>query len=193
MLLRLGLLLLLLLVASCGDLPEPFLGNPGAEGRVLSQPPTPRLVIPIPTNALLTDQESKAYATDLATGLQKLEVPAFAETAQRSDWRLIAAAEARGTTVVPVFGVLNPQGKDKGKVEGSPVPAQDWSTGSSATLEQVAANAAPKISSLLTAIQHADPNSLYNRIAKVDVPEVTGANLREIVRALEVDLIRLYI
>lgn len=175
MLLRLGLLLLLLLLSSCGDLPEPFLGNPGAEGRVLAQPPQPRLVVPTPTNALLSDEESKTYATALAKGLQGLEVPAFAETPQRSDWRLTAAAEARGNTVVPVFDVQDPQGKDKGKVEGSPVPAQDWSTASSGMLQQVATNAAPKISDLLTAIQHADPNSLYNRIAKVEVPEVTGA------------------
>ena len=175
MLLRLSLLLLLLLVSSCGDLPEPFLGNPGAEGRVLSQPPTPRLVVPTPTNALLTDAESRTYAMDLAAKLQKVEVPAFAEPGKRTDWRLIATAEARDTTVVPVFGVLDPQGKDKGKITGSPVPVQDWSAGSSQTLEQVAADAAPKISGLLTAIQHADPNSLFNRIAKVQVPEVTGA------------------
>lgn len=175
MLPRLSLLLLVLLVSSCGDLPEPFIGNPGAEGRVLSQPPTPRLVVPAPTNALLTDAESKTYATDLATGLQQLEVPAFAEAGKRTDWRLIATAEGRGDTVVPVFGVLDPQGKDKGKIEGTPVPTQDWSTGSDSTLKQVATDAAPKISALLTSIQHADPNSLYNRIAKVDVPEVTGA------------------
>ena len=88
MLQRLSLLLVLLL-SSCGDLPEPFLGNPGAEGRLLAQPPTPRLVVSPPANALLTDQESHSYATALATSLQALEVPAFAENAQRSDWRLI--------------------------------------------------------------------------------------------------------
>ena len=174
MLQRLSLLLVLLL-SSCGDLPEPFLGNPGAEGRLLAQPPTPRLVVSPPANALLTDQESHSYATALATGLQALEVPAFAENAQRSDWRLIATAETRGNTVVPVFQVLDPQGKDKGKVEGSPVPAQDWANATGATLTHVASDAAPKISGLLTSIQHADPTSLYNRIAKVDVPDVTGA------------------
>jgi hypothetical protein len=173
-LLRLSLLLVLLL-SSCGDLPEPFLGNPGAEGRLLAQPPTPRLVVSPPANALLTDQESHSYATALATSLQALEVPAFAENAQRSDWRLIATAETRGNTVVPVFQVLNPQGKDKGKVEGSPVPAQDWANATGATLTHAASDAAPKISGLLTSIQHADPTSLYNRIAKVDVPDVTGA------------------
>ena len=46
-------LLLPLLFAACGDLPEPFLGNPGENGRRLAQPPTPRLAVPPPANALL--------------------------------------------------------------------------------------------------------------------------------------------
>ena len=58
MLSRLSLLVLLLL-ASCGDLPEPFMGNPGATGRVLAQPPTPRLAVPSPGNALLPDAASR--------------------------------------------------------------------------------------------------------------------------------------
>ena len=76
---------------------------------------------------------------------------------------------------MPVFRVLNPKGEDKGKTEGSPVPTEAWAAASPATLGQTAADAAPKISSLLTGIQHADPNSLYNRIAKVEVAPVTGA------------------
>ena len=59
-------LLLLLLLASCGDLPEPFLGNPGAAGRQLAQPPTPRLAVPPPTNALLPDAASRQFADALA-------------------------------------------------------------------------------------------------------------------------------
>ncbi len=56
-------------------------------------------------------------------------------------------------------------------------PTQAWAAAAPATLQQSAADAAPKISRLLTSIQraHADPNSLYNRIAKVEVAAVTGA------------------
>ena len=47
------------------------------------------------------------------------------------------------------------------------------------TSEQEASEAAPKIAALLDGIQtatmRADPNSLYNRVAKVEIPPVTGA------------------
>ena len=69
----------LLLLASCGDLPEPFLGNPGATARLLAQPPTPRLAVPPPGNALLPDAASRQFADALAAGLQAQEVPAFAD------------------------------------------------------------------------------------------------------------------
>lgn len=169
------LLLLPLLLASCGDLPEPFLGNPGANGRILAEPPAPRLAVPPPTNALLSDGASSQFASTLAAGLQALEVPAVAEQAKPTDWRLVASAETRGSDVVPVFDVLDPKGVDKGKAQGVPVPAEAWAAGAPATLNKTAADAAPKISSLLTGIQHADPNSLYNRTARIDVAEVTGA------------------
>ena len=168
-------LLILLLLASCGDLPEPFLGNPGATARLLAQPPTPRLAVPPPGNALLPDAASRQFAGSLAAGLQAQEVPAVADRARASDWQLVATAEQRGSTVVPMFRVLNPKGEDKGNTEGAPVPTQIWAAAAADMLDQTARDAAPKISQLLTGIQHADPNSLYNRIAKVQIPAVTGA------------------
>ncbi|HME25758.1 MAG TPA: hypothetical protein VKI44_31240 [Acetobacteraceae bacterium] len=174
MLARLSLVLLLLL-ASCGDLPEPFIGNPGAMGRLLAQPPTPRLAVPTPGNALLPDGASRQFASSLAAGLQAEEVPAFADRVRANDWQLVATAEQRGPNVVPLFHVLNPKGEDKGDIEGSPVPTQAWAAATLAMLDQTARDAAPKISNLLTGIQHADPNSLYNRIAKVQIAAVTGA------------------
>ena len=77
--------------------------------------------------------------------------------------------------MVPLFRVLNPKGEEKGNIEGSPVPTEVWAAAAPATLDQTARDAVPKITNLLTSIQHADPNSLYNRIAKVQVPAVTGA------------------
>lgn len=172
-------LLLLCLLASCGDLPEPFLGNPGATGRRLAQPPTPRLAVPPPTNALLTDAASRQLADAIAAGLQAREVPAVADRVRASDWQLVTTAEQRGTTVIPHFHVLNPKGEDKGNVEGSAVPTQAWAAATPAMLQQAAGDAAPRISDLLNSIQtatlRADPNSLYNRVAKVQITPVTGA------------------
>src|SRR5262245_56520606 len=169
------MLLLPLLLPTCGDLPEPFLGNPGATARRLAQPPAPRLAVPPPGNALLPDAASRQFADALALGLREQEVPAFADRVRANDWQLVATAEQRGMTVVPVYRVLNPEGEDKGGTEGSAVPTEAWSTASADMLDQAAREAAPKITALLTGIQHADPNSLYNRAAKVLVATVTGA------------------
>ena len=173
------LLLLPLLLAACGDLPEPFIGNPGAAGRVLSQPPTPRLAVPPPTNALLPNEARQQYAGALAEGLQAHEVPAVVDQVRTNDWQLVATAELRGNMVLPKFSVLNPKSEDKGDVEGKPIPTQAWSQASAETLNAVASDAAPKISRLIESIQaamlRADPNSLYNRVAKVQLMPVTGA------------------
>ncbi len=172
-------LVLVLSLAACGDLPEPFIGNPGAVGKVLAQPPTPRLAVPPPSNALLPGPANHDFAAILAAGLRTQEVPAVAKQVGRDDWRLTTTAELHGDSVVPSYVVVNPKGEEKGRTEGPPVPASIWSQASAATLEQAAKEAAPKIASLLTGIQttmqRADPNSLYNRVAKLQLLPVTGA------------------
>lgn len=170
---------LLLALAACGDLPQPFLGNPGATAMRLRQPPDPRLAIPAPATALLSDDGARLLAGDLAARLQQGEVPAYAKSASPTDWKLLISALNRGTDIVPQYTVLNPQGQPQGSVSGHPVPAAAWANAEPTTIHQVALDAAPGIASLLTRIEgglmRADPNSLYNRVARVDVPEVTGA------------------
>lgn len=178
---RLSLCLLLLAtLAGCGQLPEPFLGNPGGPlAQRLSQPAASRLVIDPPGKALLGDDASRGFADDLARALQRQAVPAFAQPATPTDWQLVATAEARAATVVPTFTVLDPKGKQRGQVKGPAVASRAWKAAKPETLVRVADESAPRIANLLTRIetlrQEADPNSLFNRPAKVMVAEVTGA------------------
>ncbi len=173
------LLFPLLALSACGDLPEPFLGNPGATARRLARPLSPMLAVSFPSNAMLTDPAGRTLAGDLATALQAADVPALAREPRANDWRLITRAEQRGRTVVPIFTVQDPEGGEQGTTEGSPVPTDAWAMADVLLLRAVSAEAAGKVSDLLTSIRvardQADPNSLYNRAAKVMVADVTGA------------------
>ncbi|MCW3476036.1 hypothetical protein [Limobrevibacterium gyesilva] len=176
---RLALFLLLGLLAGCGSLPRPFEGNPGATALRLAQPPPARLAVPAPGTAFLTDAASDSLARNLAAALVDQEVPAVADAPGRTDWRLIITAETRGETIVPGYTVQDPAGVDQGATEGLPISAASWAAAAPATLKQAAADAAPRVASLLTHIEAArrqsDPNSLVNRPARVAFTGVTGA------------------
>lgn len=178
---RPGLLALLLCLAlsACGDLPEPFLGNPGATARRLATPVTPLLAVPPGTDTLLSDEANSELAHQVALALQATEVPAMVRVPDKNDWSLITRAQRDGDYVRPVFSVEDPQGKQEGTAEGEKVPLKTWADADPAMIRQVAAEAAPRIGAVLTSIRiahdKADPNSLYNRAAKVDVADVTGA------------------
>ena len=173
------MLLALVALAGCGSLPRPFAGNSGATARRLAEPPPARLAVVVPTNALLSDIASDTLAGALADALVAQEVPAVAEIPHAGDWRLVPHAELRDGQVIPSFEVEQPDGKSAGVSQGLPVPAAAWADGKPAMLHDVAANAAPSVATLLAHIDAArrqsDPNSLYNRPARVLVREVTGA------------------
>jgi hypothetical protein len=181
MIARLGRLALLLCLslAACGDLPEPFIGNPGATARRLAQPLAPMLAIPPGTDTLLPDAANQELAKQIALALQATEVPAMARAPEKTDWRVIIRADHEGNSITPLYSVQDPKGKEQGSAEGEKVPLQAWANADPALLKQIAAEAGPRIGAVLTSIQvardKADPGSLYNRAAKVMVPDVTGA------------------
>lgn len=100
-------------------------------------------------------------------------------TPEKADWRLVTRAERDGDYVTPLFTVQDPQGKEQGSAEGEKVPIKSWADADPALLQQVATEAAPRIGAVLTSIRvaqdKANPSSLYNRAAKVDVADVIGA------------------
>lgn len=170
----------LLSLAACGDLPQPFLGHPGAAAERLAQPPPSRLAVLSPTESLLPAAAAEAWATAVADALRTEEVPATADTRhRRSDWSLVLSAEVRGAEVVPSYAVQNPSGEPQGFSEGAPVSTAAWAGGDPAVLKAAAAQAAPGIASLLNRIEAArrqsDPNSLLNRPARIYFTGVTGA------------------
>ncbi len=170
---------LLCLLATCGDLPEPFIGNPGATARRLAQPLTALLAVPPGTQTLLPDAANQELAKQIALSLQATEVPALVRTPEKTDWRVITTAQQEGDFVTPMFSVQDPQGKEQGTAQGEKIPLQAWANADKALLDQVAAEAGPRIGAVLTGIRiahdKADPGSLYNRPAKVQVADVTGA------------------
>lgn len=177
--LRLGLLALPLALASCGDFPRPMQGHPGAMGAMLAHPPPPRLVVSVPSEALLGDASAKAFANDMAAALVGQTIPAFAQKPERGDWQLKVAASLSGGNVTPSYTIVDPRGHVQGKETGAPVPSQAWADGDPATLSAAAAAAAPQLAALLSNIdavlKESNPNSLYNRPPRLDFSAVAGA------------------
>jgi hypothetical protein len=169
-----------LLAAACGDLPQPFRGNPGGQAGLLAVPPAYRLAIPRPTEALLPAAQAEAFAEALAAALLAEEVPAVAGEPLPLDWRLTVEAALRQDGVTPLYRLTDPDGRPQGSAEGRRVPARDWSEASPETLRRVARDAAPRIARLLLHAEAArkgmDPAALaLGGPPRVFVPMVRGA------------------
>ena len=169
----------LLLLAGCGDLPQPFLGRPGATAVRLAQPPPSRLAIPLPTASLLTDDAAHAWSAALADALVAQELPASAQKVGRGDWSLVLSADLQNGAVVPTYTVMDPAGRPLGASQGPPVAARDWAAGQPATLKAAADVEAPKVIAMLNGIEArrelSDPHSLLNRPPAIYFKGVSGA------------------
>ncbi|MFH5924120.1 hypothetical protein [Roseomonas xinghualingensis] len=147
----LGLILLpLALLSACGPLPQPFRGNPGAEGRRLAAPLAYRIAVPAPSSALLSDAASADFAVAVADALEAAEVPAVAGPPTPLDWRLDITAERAGQGVVPGYAVMDADGKVLGQAQGAAVPLRDWSQSEAKMLREVASRDASVVAGLLS-------------------------------------------
>jgi hypothetical protein len=141
--------LALLALAACGDLPQPFRGNPGGMAGRLAVPPPYRLVVPPPEAAMLTATESEAFAKAVAAALLKREVPAVADAPLPLDWRLAMDMRLEGNRVVPRYALFDPDGAPQGVAEGSAIPARDWARPSADLFAEVANDASRRAADLL--------------------------------------------
>ncbi|MDE8348711.1 MAG: hypothetical protein POG74_04405 [Acidocella sp.] len=168
-----------LLLSSCGTLPEPFYGNPGAAGARLAVPPPPVLIVPTPTGALLSDDAAKLYAGDLASALVAADVPSVAKPADKADWQIITTAHLSNGSVIPHYQITGPDGKTYASQDGAPIAQAGWANGTPDMLNQAATTDAATLAKLLSAVnasvQQSNPNSLENRPPRLFITGVTGA------------------
>ena len=172
-------ILLLLALSSCGDLPRPFAGNPGRRALELAVPPPPRLVIPTPQSSLLPAHDADIWAHAVTDALVAEEIPAFATTTLPGDWVLRLSATTEGAQVIPRYTLLDFKGGTRGEVVGHPIPEAAWAQAAPEAFRETAADAAPQVVALLRSVdatlKQSDPNSLYNRPARIFFSGVTGA------------------
>ena len=145
----------------------------------LSRPPPARLAVPTPTEGLLPQQDAAIWAHATSDAMVGQEVPALPAPPHPGDWVLRLSASLQGSRVTPRYSLIDPKGADRGDVDGAPVPASLWAQGSPDALHGSAADAAPQLLALLRAVdatqKQSDPNSLYNRPARIYFSGVTGA------------------
>jgi hypothetical protein len=164
--------LALLALAACGDLPQPFRGNPGGMAGRLVAPPPYRVAVPRPEAAMLSGTESEAFARAIAQALLRREVPAVAEDPLPLDWRLAVDMRLEGNRVVPRYALFDPDGAPQGVAEGSAIPARDWSRPNPALLADVANDASRRAADLLLRAEAARKSTAPSALTAAGPPRV---------------------
>ena len=164
--------LALFALAACGDLPQPFRGNPGGMAGRLAVPPPYRVAVPVPEAAMLSATESEAFAKAVAAALLKREVPAVADTPLPLDWRLAVDMRLEGNRVVPRYALFDPDGAPQGVAEGSAIPARDWARPSAALFVEVANDASRRAAELLLRAEAARKSTNPAALAAAGPPRV---------------------
>lgn len=172
--------LLCLILAACGDFPQPFRGNPGGLSGRLVTPPPYRLAVPTPEAALLTAGESEAFVKRIAEALLRREVPAAAEAPLPLDWRLVVEMNLQGNRVLPRYALFDPDGAAQGVAEGRAVSARDWSRAQAGVMADVANDAAARAAELLLRAEAARKSSAPGALTtagppRLFLPPVRGA------------------
>jgi hypothetical protein len=139
----------LLGLAACGDLPQPFRGQPGQVAARLARPPAYRIAIPPPAGALQTRAQAEAYAEALAEQLMAQEVPAVAGDPWPLDWVVEVSATRQPAGVLPHYRLRDGDGMLLGEASGRMVSTRDWLAGDEAALRRTAADGAQSLATLV--------------------------------------------
>ena len=146
---RRGALLGLLGLAACGDLPQPFRGQPGDLATRLARPPAYRLAVPVPAGALQARAQAEAYAEALAEQLMAQEVPAVAGDPWPLDWVVEISATRQPAGVMPRYALRDGDGTLLGEATGRMVSTRDWLLGDQDALRRAAADGARSLAGLV--------------------------------------------
>ncbi|CAI3949063.1 unnamed protein product [Commensalibacter communis] len=177
---KVGLSLLVMIpLVGCVTVPHPFEKKEGSAGGKLTAPPPARLIVPVPTEALLTEKDSAILAQDMVKAMTDQTVPPVVGTAQKGEWLLTIKAQSKDGVVTPQFSIISPDGKVAATRDMMPVSVQDWASGNETILAQVASQTAPMVTDVLKGLEAGvmakDPHSLKNRPAQIYFKGVTGA------------------
>lgn len=177
---KVGICLLgLLPLLGCVQVPHPFEKNGAKGSSALTAPPPSRLIIPAPSESLLSNKDSALFAEEMVKAMLEQTVPAVTRPAQKGDWVLMTKVRSEEGMVIPSFTIIAPNGKVESMKEGMPVSVADWASGQPGIFHDVAEQSAPIINQVLTGLQarqmELDPHSLKHRAAKVYFKGVFGA------------------
>lgn len=168
------------LLGACGDLPQPFRGQPGSEAARLAAPLAVRIAVPPPAEAMLDEEQSRALARQVAQALQEQDVPAVATDAPWPlDWRIEIVMDRQGATLRPRYRLVDADRRPQAATEGTPIPLQDWAQPTEETYRRMATQAAPALAQVLLQVEAArkqiDPKLLAAGPPRLRFGGVRGA------------------
>jgi hypothetical protein len=149
---RRGALAGLLALAACGELPQPYRGQPGELAARLARPPAYRLAVPVPTAALQEPEQAADYAQALAEALLAQSVPTVAGEPLPLDWVVEVTATRQAAGIQPRYVLREADGAVLGEAGGRMVGSRDWQGGDSAGLQRAVAEGAATVAALVARV-----------------------------------------
>lgn len=164
---RLSLLLLLLLTAACGDIPQPF-RHEGLNAAV--SPPGPRGVVVRPPD---DSPSSAALAKAIIKRLTEQDIPASSRSAAAGSWVLAATPETSVATKRLVWRLIPPDGDIPAAITQS-LPTALWETAGPATIDRMADEVVAKYAATLHGETEPTPDAAQARAPMVRLEPLAG-------------------